>query len=285
MTKPDGRSRRSTGLEHPSDRTDKDAGLMQPKPGVQFMVRVQTGVPASGRVDVIERDEIARTLGVRLRELRAERKMGLRALERRSGVNRSTLSRLEHGLRRPRISVLGWISYGLDPDNAEALKRELCAAAGGSLIAESRWSARMHTRKAWRAMLGGTMPLPPWLAAPRALTIFGTVWPDRRDMLLKAQEVARRGALPWPDGVAGSTEVLALANELMGATPGELARIGRMMAAADAASGKRERQRRGRELRASLGLPADAAFAARERRLVRGLPAAERHLVDKALAL
>jgi hypothetical protein len=104
-------------------------------------------------------------------------------------------------------------------------------------------------------------------------------------MLLKAQEVARRGALPWPDGAAGSTEVLALANELMGATPGELARIGRMMAAADAASGKRERQRRGRELRASLGLPADAAFAARERRLVRGLPAAERHLVDKTLAL
>ncbi len=248
------------------------------------MVRVQTGVPASGRVDLIERDEIARTLGARLRELRAERKMGLRALERRSGVNRSTLSRLERGLRRPRISVLGWISYGLDPDNAEALKRELCGVAGGSLIAESRWSGRMHTRKAWRAMLGGTMPLPPWLAAPRALTIFGAVWPDHHDMLLKAQEAARQGRLPWPDGAAGSTEVLALANELMTAPPGELARIGRMMAAADPAGRKRGRQQRGRELRASPGLP-DRAFAARERRLVRSLPAAERHLVEKALTL
>ena len=62
----------------------------------------------------------------RLRELRAEYKLSIRDLERRSGVSRSTISLLEHGLRRPRESTLGWLAVGLTGmDGAEPVKQEI----------------------------------------------------------------------------------------------------------------------------------------------------------------
>jgi len=77
--------------------------------------------------------------------------MSLREIEGRSGVTRSTISRIERGLRRPRCSVLGWLAWGLDAENVTPLTRQLAEAAGDSLIAESRWSQRTHARHAERA--------------------------------------------------------------------------------------------------------------------------------------
>jgi transcriptional regulator with XRE-family HTH domain len=189
-----------------------------------------------------------------LRELRIEHGLSLRGLERRAGVARSTISRVERGLRRPRPSLLGWLAWGLDPDVSAVLRRELCDTAGMSLIAESRWSERTHGRHAWRAVLAGEMPLPAWLAAPYSVAIFGNVLPDRLDVLTKAQEAARAGVLPWPEGAKGSPEALRLGNELLNASAAELRAIGRAYVASSRTQAERQRRKQARELRASLGL-------------------------------
>ena len=232
------------------------------------MVRLMSNPPLrpDGRPHEAEQDEIARTVGARLRELRAEHGLSLRELERRSGVARSSISRLERGLRRPRPSLLGWLAYGLDPDRVEVLRKELCEAAGISLIAESRWSQRTHARHAWRAVLAGEMPIPAWLAGPWALAIFGTVMPEKRDMLAAAQKAAASGALDWPEGARSSPEVLALANEFGSASPYELARIGRAYLASQRAQAERHRRKRSRELRASLVLTGVPSMHPRPRR-------------------
>jgi transcriptional regulator with XRE-family HTH domain len=57
-------------------------------------------------------------------------------LEGRSGVARSTISRVERGLRRPRRSMLDRLDWGLDAENVVPLAVQLAAATGDSLIAE-----------------------------------------------------------------------------------------------------------------------------------------------------
>jgi transcriptional regulator with XRE-family HTH domain len=220
------------------------------------MVRVMGSPPVApgGRPLDAERDQIAATVGSRLRELRREYGLSLRDLERRSGVTRSTISRVERGLRRPRPSLLGWLAWGLNPDLSAVLRRELCGAAGMSLIAESRWSERAHGRRAWRAVLAGQMPLPAWLAGPYSAAIFGDVLPDQLDMLTKAQEAAQSGALPWPEGARGTPEVLYLGNELLNAPAAELRAIGRAYVSSDRVQRARSRRRQVRERNAALGL-------------------------------
>ena len=150
MTAEPGRSRRSADTHEARERS---RNVAQPKPGPQFMVRLQTGEKISGRPDQEEQQRLAETIGARLRELRLDYGLSVRDLERRSGVNRSTISRLERGLRRPRMSVLGWLAWGLTaPDNAEPVKQDLISVAGDLVIAESRWSERSHARRAWRQL-------------------------------------------------------------------------------------------------------------------------------------
>jgi len=90
----------------------------RPVYGTKCMVRVQAGTRVTGRPDELEQAEIAATLGKRLRQLRVEHCLSLRRLERRSGVSRSTIARIESGRRRPRESTLGWLAWGIaGPDD------------------------------------------------------------------------------------------------------------------------------------------------------------------------
>ncbi len=109
--------------------------------------------PVTGRPDVVEQDQIASGVGALLKSLRAAQGMSLRDLEKRSGIARSTISRLERGLRRPRCATLGWLAWGLAPDDPAAVEEQLAQAAADSLIAESRWSQRSRNRHAERALL------------------------------------------------------------------------------------------------------------------------------------
>jgi len=243
-----------------------------------------TGDKISGRPDLEEQQQLAATVGARLRELRSERGLSIRDLERRSGVSRQMVSLLEHGQRRPRASVLGWLAWGVaGPDGAEAVKAELCNAAGDSLVAESRWSERTHARRAWRQMQAGGMELPHWLAAPYAVAILGGVLPDEMDRLRMAQEAARAGKVPWPESMTGNTEALLLADELDRGNLHELRNIGRGIVAADKARRAREGRRRNRELRARLGLT--GTDARRPVRIPRGIPADEREMYMNLIQL
>jgi len=248
------------------------------------MVRAQSGEKVSGRPDQEEQRLLAETVGARLRELRAEYKLSIRDLERRSGVSRSSISLLERGLRRPRESMLGWLAWGLaGPDNAEPVKQDLVRAAGDLAVAESRWSERSHARRAWRRLQLGGMELPGWLVAPYAVAILGAVLPERMDELRKAQEAARSGLVPWPEQAVSNMEAFHLATELDQANLHELRNIGRGMAAADKASAERERRRRNREMRARLGLT--GTDTRRPVRIPRVIPDADRELYMSLIEL
>ena len=258
MSPPETRSRRPEAVRPDTGRSaDRSVSVAPPiRIGPQAMVRCIDGAPVSGRPPDSERDAIAAGLGKRLRGLRKEHKLGLRDLERRSGVNRSTISRLERGLRRPRPSVLGWLAWGFDPDRVQVLKDELCAAAGPSLILESRWSERMHARRAYRSLLDGGLLLPAWLTAPHAVAIFSGMPLDEEDMARarQAQTAAREGRFPWPGGASGSIEAFYLRDEMMSAPLRELQQVGRAQLAEIQARTARDKHRRQRELRAQLGL-------------------------------
>jgi DNA-binding XRE family transcriptional regulator len=194
------------------------------------MVRERSSRPVAGRPDEIEQQQIAAGVGALLRDLRRDQGMSVRDLEKRSGINRSTISRLERGLRRPRRSVLGWLAWGLSPEAPEPVKRRLVDAAGDSLVAESRWSERSKGRRADRRMMLGGMPVPMAMLAPYAVAALGPVIPDDLDRLRQVQEMAGRGEVPWPDGLTGSVEALAVAGTLASARPRQLAAIGRTTA-------------------------------------------------------
>lgn len=249
-----GDSRRSAPKQRVNARPA--APVVRPVLGAQTMVRV-TGplVRVSGRPDASEMAEIAATIGARLRELRAQHGLSLRDLERRTGLDRSSISLLERGQRRVRGSMLGWIAWAIDPDSAEPLKRELMDAAGASLITESRWSERAHARRACRALWAGDLPLGSgWLIAPWMAGIFGAVMPDRLADLHSVQQAGRRGDIPWPACMAGSSEALHLLDEIGEASPSELAALGRAILAAGKAEAMRRKRRAWREERARRGL-------------------------------
>jgi len=215
------------------------------------MVRAVSRRPVTGRPDPIEQQQIADGVGALLRQMRRDLGMGLRDLERRSGVNRSTISRIERGLRRPRSSVLGWLAWGLDADNVTAVKAQLCEAAGNSLVAESRWSERSHARKAARQLARGGMPCPLPLLAPYAVAALGGVLPDDLDRLRQAEKLAAQHGVRWPEGLQSSVEALAVAGVLGTATGRELAVIGRSAAEGNDYATLKERRRRERKRRAA----------------------------------
>jgi len=214
------------------------------------MIRAQSMTLVSGRPLESEQQQIASGVGALLGELRRGQGMGVRDLERRSGVNRSAISRLEHGLRRPRRSSLGWLAWGLSPASPEPVKARLVEAAGDSLIAESRWSQRSHDRRAERALLAGAMPVPLPLMAVHAVAMLGDVLPGQAERLRQAQELARSGRVQWPPGLAASTEALFIAGVLAGASRRQLAEIGRTAVAVNDYAELTARRRRERARRA-----------------------------------
>jgi hypothetical protein len=192
------------------------------------MVREHDIRPVEGRPDVIEQQQIREGVGTLIRALRKERQMGIRDLEARSGVHRSTISRLEAGLRRPRRSTLGWIAWGLDPGQVNGIKAQLVEAAGQSVIAENRWSERSKRRRVHRALVREPgMAVPLVMLAPYAVAALGPLLPDDLDRLRQAQEMALRGEVPLPGGLARSAEALVVGNVLVTATRQELAIVGR----------------------------------------------------------
>lgn len=194
-------------------------------PGPQFLVRAQSMRPVTGRPEAAEQALIAGGVGALLQQLRGERRMSVRDLEGRSGVARSTISRVERGLRRPRRSMLGWLAWGLDAENVVPLTMQLAVAAGDSLIADSRWSARTHARHAVDALVRGTLPVPLILLAPRAVDALGGAMPGELGRLRQLQEHAHE--LPWPPGLQGSPEALAVMDELAHMPRIRLAAVGR----------------------------------------------------------
>jgi transcriptional regulator with XRE-family HTH domain len=90
-----------------------------------------------------------------------ERSMTAAELARRAMCARSTVVRLERGQLHPRPSLLGFIAYGLDPDNRTLIREALIVAAGGrdALADDGRWG-RVRARRANKAMLTGSVPLP-----------------------------------------------------------------------------------------------------------------------------
>lgn len=212
-------------LEHPDNVPFDRSNAPASAPGPQFLVRVQSMRPVTGRPETAEQEQIAESVGALLQQLRGDCRMGLRDLEARSGVARSTISRVERGLRRPRRSMLGWLAWGLDAENVVPLTLLLAAAAGDSLIAESRWSERAHERHAVDALYRGTLPVPFILLAPRAVDALGGVLPDEIDRLRQVQAIADKA--PWPSGMKGSPEVLVLMNALRDMPRTKLAAVGR----------------------------------------------------------
>ncbi len=239
-------NRRSATLDQSNDQTNNVAA---PRPGPQYVVRCVNGVPVTGRPPDFEQELIAAGVGKLVREMRIAGEMSTLDMERRSGVARSTISRLERGQRRPRRSTLAWLAWAIDCENVVPLTRELCDAAGPSLIAESPWSERTHKRHALRN-LGDGLPVPAVLLAPYAVAALGGLYPDAIDRLHQAQVAARRGDLPWPPGLIGSGEAVAIADHLMYLTSGNLAKIGRNADAINDWHAFKARQRRQRKLRA-----------------------------------
>jgi hypothetical protein len=121
--------------------------------------------------------------------------------------------------------MLGWLAWGLDAENIVPLTQQLADAAGDSLIADSRWSARTHARHAADALMRGTLPVPLILLAPRAVDALGGLLPGDLGRLRQLQEHAHE--LPWPPGLEGSPEALAIMDELMYMPRGKLAAVGR----------------------------------------------------------
>jgi transcriptional regulator with XRE-family HTH domain len=227
------------------------------------MIRQHSGRPVTGRPDAAEQAQLAAGLGALLRGLRQFYGIPVRDLETRSGVSRSTISRLEHGLRRPRRSVLGWLAWGLDAENVTLIKDRLCEAAGDSLVCESRWSERLHVRRLSRQLARGGVPVPMALLAPYAVAALGAIIPDELDRLRTAEELASRGEVPWPPGMTGSTEALAIAGVLADASARELAGIGRSAVAVNDYAACKDRKRRERARRAA---EREAFAASRARR-------------------
>lgn len=99
------------------------------------------------KLDDVERERLAATLGALLRSMRKERRLSTRQLAARSTVARSTITRLEAGERRPRPALLAALAYGLDHEHPEPLAQALQEAAGPSLRPDTPKAIRRRTRR------------------------------------------------------------------------------------------------------------------------------------------
>ncbi len=204
----------------PPSRPDKksrepDAAALQPGSSRARTVRSRDSFDRS-------QDDLAR-LGALVRALRLEHGLGTRALARRATACRSTIQRLERGQLRPRPSLLQAIAWGLDPDRAPKLRRQLLDAAGENLAPDTQGWRRYRWRRQELGMATGAVPLPREIA--------------RRVEAHRREAEARREADALLDGLGAldDAEILARAHELMtvacraAAEAGGVIQIGRVM--------------------------------------------------------
>jgi hypothetical protein len=113
-----------------------------------------------GWVPPAERARLAAEFGALLRAERCARGWSLRRLAAAVPCHRSTLTYLQAGARRPRRVLLRAVASVLDPDDPVPLGDRLIAAAGPSVVADSRTQAARRVRLSHLAILAGHRPLP-----------------------------------------------------------------------------------------------------------------------------
>jgi transcriptional regulator with XRE-family HTH domain len=114
----------------------------------------------SGRPSLVERAQLAATVGAVLRAARLDRGWGTRRLATAIGCARSTVQRLEAGQLRPRECTLRYLASVLHVEDPRPLADRLVAAAGPLLRPDTDGAIRQRQRRANAALLAGRMPLP-----------------------------------------------------------------------------------------------------------------------------
>lgn len=196
---------RTTG--QPREQPEEAAGSVPG--GASRVMRSASAVAGEGDVRLADPADLVR-LGALVKLLRQERSMTAAELARRSVCARSTVTRLEGGRLRPRLSLLGYVAYGLDPDNSALIREALIAAAGGAgaLAADGQWG-RVRARRANRALTAGKMPLPSDLQRRIGLHRQAAACWRRAEAVL-----ARPGALDDPLRLDVALELMKRSQEL-----------------------------------------------------------------------
>ncbi|MFI6331903.1 helix-turn-helix domain-containing protein [Micromonospora chersina] len=128
------------------------------------------GVPGAD-----ERTRLRDSLGAALRRERAARRLSQRALAALAGCDRRTVERLEVGQLRPTTALVAALAHalavppGYSPagrrEQVEALRAELTAAAGASLVPSTAGGARRRRRRLRKARLAASAVAVPMLRA------------------------------------------------------------------------------------------------------------------------
>jgi transcriptional regulator with XRE-family HTH domain len=152
----------------------------------------------------------SQALGGLLRRLRTGHGLSTRRVADRAGVARSTIQRLERGETRPRLSTLGWIAGGIDPDRRAEILGQLAAAAAGEIAADSDAWTRRQVRLHDARMRAGRTPLPAaWERRIRLRAASESMWEASSLLLDRALSAFER------DGAGPVTgELLGLVGEL-----------------------------------------------------------------------
>jgi transcriptional regulator with XRE-family HTH domain len=154
------------------------------------------------------------------RSLRLEAGLSTRLLAARSGLARSTITRLEAGQLRPRRSMLAVLAVGLDPGRPRELLDQLAAAAAGDMAEDTPGWRRYRRRRVGRALRSGALPLPAEVA--------------RRIRMHRAADEALRqvAALQRQPDFMGDLKVAEMADELIRRAEGIRAQAGPRMTVA-----------------------------------------------------
>lgn len=99
-------------------------------------------------------------VAVLARSLRLQAGLSTRELAARSGLARSTITRLEAAQLRPRRSMLAVLAVGLDPGRRRELLSRLVDAAGGDMAVDTPGWRRYRRRRVGRAVRNGALPVP-----------------------------------------------------------------------------------------------------------------------------
>ena len=117
--------------------------------GARALGSDRRGVVAPG-----EQRHLRATVGTLLEASRREAGWSRTALARAVGASSATPGRIERGERRPRPAMLADLAAVLSPgDGGAGLAAALCAAAGRSLVADTRAGVRARSRARRRAQL------------------------------------------------------------------------------------------------------------------------------------
>jgi transcriptional regulator with XRE-family HTH domain len=112
----------------------------------------------AARLDAM--DQVLIELGALIRRLRTERHLSTRRLAVRSGLARSTVTRLEAGQLHPRQSTLASLAVGLDLVRCSEILDQLVAAAGAEMAPDTPGWQRYRRRRIRRGLRAGTIPVP-----------------------------------------------------------------------------------------------------------------------------